>query len=100
MDVIPTPAQSASELVRELRRIRLTLFAGVCVAAGFFGLRITDAVIRPPAPNWQELYGIQTELRMLREELSRQRLANPLPPFIQPVPKVIGVVNPDQKGKE
>ena len=79
------------EVARELRMIRLSLFGLLCVGAVWVGLRISETIIRPPAPNWQELRDIQGELRQLREELVRQRAASQPPPVVIPVnPKADG----------
>ncbi len=77
-----------TDLARELRLIRLALFGLLAVAAVWTGMRLSEAVVRPPAPNWQELRDIQSELRQVREELARHRPAQP-PPVI-PVPPLAG----------
>jgi hypothetical protein len=71
-----------SDIARELRLIRNALLGLFGVAAVWAGLRFSEALIRPPAPNWQELRDIQGELRQLREELARHRPAQPAPVVI------------------
>ena len=72
------------DAVRELRLIRQALTGLCAMAAVVVGVWFGGMVVRPPAPNWQELRDIQGELRQLREELARHRPAPP-PPVVIPV---------------
>jgi regulatory protein YycH of two-component signal transduction system YycFG len=73
-----------SELVKELKLIRSILF---CILV-FMALALTYTVVTTsmprPAPNWQELGNISSDLKNIRDELRLLR-PNHLPSIVIPV---------------
>ena len=73
--------EQSTEVVRELRRIRVTLLGIVFVLSAIFAAVALNGWLestRPPAEHSQEIRALQSELQAIRNELSNQRNSLPV----------------------
>ncbi len=82
-----TPKDEPSELVKELKLIRSILFAMLVFMALALCYTVVTTSMPRPAPNWQELANISSDLRQIRDELRLLRPPLPAPIIVPVLPK-------------